>query len=78
MEDGKTFVCKKCSKVFKQSSGLSRHKKGCSSDGTSKLYKCNTCLKTFTRDDSLMKHIKGRLKDSHATYVRRSLNCLGF
>ena len=62
MEDGKTFVCKKCSKVFKQSSGLSRHKKGCSSDSTSKLYKCNTCLKTFTRNDSLMKHIKGRCK----------------
>ncbi|XP_073524584.1 PR domain zinc finger protein 15 isoform X6 [Phyllobates terribilis] len=49
----RVFQCNICSKVFRNSSNLSRHVR---SHGD-KLFKCEDCLKLFSRKESLKQHV---------------------
>ncbi|XP_077335981.1 PR domain zinc finger protein 15 isoform X2 [Lithobates pipiens] len=69
----RVFQCNVCSKVFRNSSNLSRHIR---SHGD-KLFKCEECSKLFSRKESLKQHVsyKHSKNESDAEYRYRCAIC---
>nr|DBA34537.1 TPA: hypothetical protein GDO54_002088 [Pyxicephalus adspersus] len=67
------FQCNICSKVFRNSSNLSRHVR---SHGD-KLFKCEECSKLFSRKESLKQHVsyKHSKNETDAEYRYRCVIC---
>ncbi|KAG9469775.1 hypothetical protein GDO78_019689 [Eleutherodactylus coqui] len=69
----RVFQCNICSKVFRNSSNLSRHVR---SHGD-KLFKCEECAKLFSRKESLKQHVsyKHSRNEVDADYRYRCASC---
>ncbi|KAM4045251.1 PR domain zinc finger protein 15 [Anomaloglossus baeobatrachus] len=69
----RVFQCNICSKVFRNSSNLSRHVR---SHGD-KLFKCEECLKLFSRKESLKQHVsyKHSQNEVDEDYRHRCATC---
>ncbi|KAM4700014.1 PR domain zinc finger protein 15 isoform 2-T2 [Discoglossus pictus] len=71
----RVFQCNICTKVFRNSSNLSRHIR---SHGTGdKLFKCDECSKLFSRKESLKQHVsyKHSRNEVDTDYIFRCQTC---